>query len=271
MQEKHWQTEISFTTEDEIRVRGYNLVEMMGAVPFTSAVHLIITGELPSPKVAKLIDALMVASIDHGAGTPSVLAARTVASGGASVKNAATAGFLALDTSHGAAVESCMTVLGQLVKLTDGVTASTDKEKITSEFINQEKNAGRKIIPGFGHRQHPHDPRVDKLFQMALEADVEGKFIDAAGMISKVLSDKAGKELPINIDGAMAAILSELNYPLGLGNAPFLIARLTSLLVHAHEEINKMPRMRRIDPVDFSYSGVEARELPIQSNDTFKE
>lgn len=271
MQEKHWRTEISYTTEDEIRVRGYSLVEMMGVVPFASAVHLIITGELPSPKVAKLIDALMVASIDHGAGTPSVLATRTAASGGASVKNAATAGFLTMDTSHGAAVESCMAVLGQVVKLTEIVTETLDKEKVTSEYLNQEKEAGRKIIPGFGHRQHRHDPRVDKLFQMALAAGLEGKFINAAGIISKVLSDKAGKELPINIDGAMAAILSELNYPLDLGNAPFLIARLTSLLVHAHEEVNKMPRMRRIDPIDFSYCGVEARELPVQSNLTDKE
>lgn len=267
----HWQTEISYTTENEIRVRGYDLVEMMGAVPFASAVHLMITGELPSPQVAKLIDALMVASIDHGAGTPSVLATRTAASGGASVKNAATAGFLTMDTSHGAAVESCMVVLEQVVKLTDDVSGESDKEKVTIEFLNREKEAGRKIIPGFGHRQHHHDPRVDKLFQMALEAGLQGKYITTARIISKVLSDRAGKELPINIDGAMAAILSELTYPLGLGNAPFLIARLTSLLVHAHEEVTKMPRMRRIDPVDFSYCGVEARELPIQSNATAKE
>ena len=271
MQEKHWQTEISYTTEDEIRVRGYSLVELMGLMPFASVVHLMITGELPSPQIAKLIDALMVASIDHGAGTPSVLATRTAASGGASVKNAATAGFLAMDISHGAAVESCMTVLEQVVKLAEVAITTSDKEEVISEFISLEKEAGRKIIPGFGHRQHSHDPRVDKLFRMAFEAGLAGKFINAAGMISKVLSDKAGKELPINIDGAMAAILSELNYPLGLGNALFLIARLTSLLVHAHEEINKMPRMRRIDPVDFSYSGIEARELPSQSNLTEKE
>lgn len=271
MQEKHWQTEISYTTEDEIRVRGYDLVEMMGEVPFASAVHLMITGELPSPKVEKIIDALMVASIDHGAGTPSVLATRTAASGGASVKNAATAGFLTMDTSHGAAVESCMVVLGRVMKLSVDFSEVSEIEKVTSEFLSHEKEAGRKIIPGFGHRQHHHDPRVDKLFQMALEAGLEGKYITAAQVISKVLSDQAGKELPINIDGAMAAILLELNYPLGLGNAPFLIARLTSLLVHAHEEVTKMPRMRRIDPVDFSYCGVEARDLPIQNSITTKE
>jgi citrate synthase len=60
----------------------------------------------------------------------------------------------------------------------------------------------------------------------------------------------------------MAAILCELDYPTELGNAPFLISRMTSLLVHAYEEIKNMPRMRRIDPVDFGYSGVADRSLP---------
>ena len=80
---KHWDTEISYTTEDQIRVRGYDLVEMMGTVPFSHVVHLLFTGELPTPEVGRVVDALMVASIDHGPGSPSALATRTAASGGA--------------------------------------------------------------------------------------------------------------------------------------------------------------------------------------------
>lgn len=259
---KHWDTEISYTTADEIRVRGYDLVEMMGTVPFSNVVHLMLTGELPSPKVGKVIDALMVASIDHGPGSPSALATRTAASGGASMKNAATAGFLTLDKSHGAAVEDCMVVLKQVLQRTQAVSGDeAAKMAVIQEFIASEKEAGRKI-PGFGHRQHLHDPRVDKLFALTMDAGVKGQYLAVAQDISKALSEKAGKELPINVDGAVAAILCELDYPTALGNAPFLIARLTSLLVHAHEEITKMPRMRRIDPVDFGYTGVADRELP---------
>ena len=257
----HWDSKISYTTGDQIRLRGYDLIEMMGRIPFAHVVHLLITGELPTPKVGKLIDALMVASIDHGPGSPSALATRTAASGGANVKNAATAGFLTLDRFHGAAVESCMLVLHKVVEQTQEASSEDEKYQIVKAFLAKEKKAGRKI-PGFGHRQHSHDPRVDKLFSLAFDAEVEGEFISAAQNISKALSEKAEKELPINIDGAMAAILCELEYPTGLGNAPFLISRLTSLLVHAYEEIETMPRMRRIDPVDFGYTGVPDRDLP---------
>ena len=261
--EKHWDSKISYTTKNQIRVRGYDLVEMMGTIPFSHAVHLMFTGELPTPKVGKLVDALMVASIDHGPGTPSALAARTAASGGANVKNAATAGFLTLDYSHGAAVENCMKVLQTVLEQTQAVSGEGEKTDIVRDFIMAEKEAGRKI-PGFGHRQHPHDPRADKLFALAFDAGVGGEFIAVAYLISKVLSEMAGKELPINVDGVVAAILCELGYPTELGNGPFLIARLTSLLVNAYEEITTMPRMRRIDPVDFGYTGIPDRDLPQQ-------
>lgn len=261
----HWDSEISYTTEDQIRLRGYDLVEMMGTIPFSHVVHLLMTGDLPSEKVGRVIDALMVASIDHGPGTPSVLATRTAASGGADVKNAAMAGFLSLDKFHGAAVENCMkilkTVVAQVQTAPDG---AKDESATVKDLVKKEKEAGRKV-PGFGHRQHPHDPRVDKLFSLAMEAGVEGKYIAAAREISLALSEIAGKELPINIDGAVAAILCELDYPVELGNAPFLISRLSSLLAHAYEEITTMPRMWRIDPVNFGYSGVADRDLPDQS------
>lgn len=257
----HWDSEISYTTADQIRVRGYDLVEMMGTIPFSHAVHLLMTGELPTPAVGKVVDALMVASIDHGPGTPSILSTRTAASGGASVKNAATAGLLTLDKSHGAAVEDCMIVLQQVLEQTQKVSSAEEKYSILKAYLQKEKQAGRKI-PGFGHRQHPHDPRADKLFSLAFDAGVKGEYITTAQNISKALSERIGKELPINVDGAVAAILCELGYPTGLGNGPFLIARLTSLLVHAYEEIQNMPRMRRIDPVNIGYSGVPDRDLP---------
>ncbi len=261
----YWETEISFTTDDDIYIRGYDLVEMIGKIPFSHMVHLLLTGELPSPEVGRVIDALMVASIDHGAGTPSVLTARTAASGGACLKNAATAGMLALDKFHGAAVEDCMIVLQRVVDASrDPVSPRTIDE--AAKFIVKEARENEARIPGFGHRQHPHDPRVDKLFNLTLEAGVEGIYIQASLDIAKALKNETGKDLPINIDGAVAAILCELHYPPGLGNAPFLIARLAGILAHSYEEIVKMPRMRRIDPVNHGYCGPARRKLPDQSN-----
>ena len=96
---------LSASTAETISIRGYDLAALIGVVPFPSVVHLLYTGELPDPATARLIDAVMVASIDHGAGPPSVLAARTAISGGASLPAAAAAGLLTFGDFHGAAVE----------------------------------------------------------------------------------------------------------------------------------------------------------------------
>ena len=107
-----WLTSLSSTTADCIAIRGYDLAELIGTVPFASVVHLLYTGRLPDPPTARLIDAVMVASIDHGAGPPSVLAARTAVSGGATLPAAVAAGLLTFGEFHGAAVESAMDEIG---------------------------------------------------------------------------------------------------------------------------------------------------------------
>ena len=262
---EYWETEISFTTDDDIYIRGYDMNELIGKIPFSHMVHLVLTGELPSPKVGRIIDALMVASIDHGPGTPSVLTARTAASGGAGLKNAATAGMLALDKFHGAAVEDCMVILERVVDASRNPVAPCSLDDSARSVVNAIRETGERI-PGFGHRQHPRDPRVDKLFKLTNEAGVEGIYIQASLEIAKALKNELGTDLPINIDGAVAAILCELHYPTGLGNAPFLIARFAGILAHSYEEILKMPRMRRIDPVNYGYSGPAPRKLSDQSD-----
>jgi len=249
----HWETKISYADKDNIIIRGYSLVDLIGERSFAEVLHLLITGDLPDPAVAKLINAIMVSAIDHGASTPSVLATRTAISGGAGVKNGALAGLLTLDRFHGAAVEDCMRLLQDLHKRLQDFSKDQREVELKAYLANEKENGRR--IPGFGHRQHQHDPRQDILFRLAREANLPGEYIRLTEQISTHLSNNAGKPIPTNVDGAIAAILSELNYPLILGNAPFLIARMSSLLVHAAEELETQPRMRRIDPIDIGYTG----------------
>jgi citrate synthase len=258
----HWMTEISETTEDGIRVRGYDLIQLIGSVPFPSVLYLLFTGELPEPNIAKLIDALMVASIDHGPVTPSVLAARTAASGGAPLGAAAAAGLLTLNKYHGAAVEDSMEAIARVVKLVrDSLAPTVDA---AADRVVAEWHAAKRRIAGFGHRQHKTvDPRLEKLFGLAREAGVAGDYLAAADALARALNRSSQKDIPINIDGAVAAILCEINFPCSLSNALFMVARITGILAHANEEITRMPRMRVIDPVDYSYDGPAERELVI--------
>ena len=260
MTDLHWNTKLSYTTEDGIIIRGYDLIKLIGVIPFPSVLYLLFKGELPDPKVAKLIDALMVASIDHGPGTPSVLAARTVASGGAPLGAAAAAGLLTLNKYHGAAIGDSMEAIQRVYALSSGEIDKLDQAADT--MVLEWRQAGRRIA-GFGHRQHKKiDPRLERLFQLAKEADVPGVHLEAARAIVRALKRTTSKDLPINIDGATAALLCEINFPPDLSNALFMVARITGILAHANEEITQMPPMRRIDPVNHGYDGPPARNLP---------
>ncbi|MEW5960320.1 MAG: citryl-CoA lyase, partial [Chloroflexota bacterium] len=248
----------SYTSEDGIYIRGYDLAELIGNVPFPSVLYLLYTGELPEPNVAKLIDAVMVASIDHGPGAPSALAARTAISGGAPLGAAGAAGLLSLGKFHGAAVQDSMEAIQRVVALSnEGDTLTAAADRVVAEW----RQAGRRIS-GFGHRQHKRkDPRLARLFYLAQEAGVSGRYLAAAQALEEALKRAIGKDLPINIDGAMAAILSEVGFPPGLSNALFMVARITGILAHAQEEQAQMPPMRRIDPVDHGYGGPAHRML----------
>jgi len=257
MGDLHWETKLSTTSENGIRIRGYDLVQLIGTVPFPSVLYLLFTGELPEPNVAKLIDAVMVASIDHGPGAPSALAARTAASGGASLGAAAAAGLLTMGKYHGAAVQDAMEAIQQVADSSKNQALDRAADAVVADW----RKAGRRLS-GFGHRQHKHkDPRLERLFELAHAANVPGDHLQAAHAIEAALKRSTGKDLPINIDGAMAAILCEINFPVSLSNGLFMLARMTGIIAHAHEEITQMPPMRRIDPVDFDYAGPAERDL----------
>ncbi|MFI5177720.1 MAG: citrate/2-methylcitrate synthase [Vicinamibacterales bacterium] len=71
---KQWATALTFIESNRILVRGYPLDEIMGRLPFAEAVYLLLTGELPTPSIGRLMDAMLVSFIDHGATPPSTLA-----------------------------------------------------------------------------------------------------------------------------------------------------------------------------------------------------
>jgi citrate synthase len=255
-----WGTALSETAADRISIRGYDLAELIGTIPFPSVVHLLYTGDLPDPSTARLIDAVMVAGIDHGAGAPSALAARTAISGGATLQAGAAAGLLALGEFHGAAVESAMLAVGSVVDAAAG--DETMLAGAADRLVAARRAQGRRV-PGFGHRQHRHrDPRLDRLFAVAHEAGTAGHHLAAAEAIEAALTRTVGRPVPINIDGAMAALLGEVGFPSDLGNALFIASRLAGILAHANEERQTMAPMRRVDPVNHAYHGPGRRGLP---------
>jgi citrate synthase len=254
-----WMTAITEVKPNRIMTRGYLIDELMGRISFAQAIYLILKGDLPSPAVGRLLDAIFVASIDHGASPPSVLAARTVASTGADLNDAVAAGVLAISRLHGGAIEEGQRLFLEIAQRAD---ASGLSEEAAAQAVLDEWKAKAKRASGFGHRMHTRDPRTARLFGLAEELGLLGRHVRIARAVEQALARQLGKPLPIIVDGAVAAVLCDLGIPPEIGNAFFFMARVPGLVAHVHEEKTRMKPMRRIDPEGFLYDGPAERKLP---------
>lgn len=246
-----WKTSITEIQPNRVAVRGHDIADLMDSLSFGAAVYLILRGEMPSPAVGTLMDAILVSSIDHGATPPSALAARTVASTGATLSASVAAGVLSINQHHGGAIENCAIQLGRIARQRDD--SGNDLDLVATLVVEEMKQSGQRMS-GFGHRVHTKDPRTKKLFELAASAGVDGPHMQAAAAVQRVFQ-AAGKALPINVDGAIAAILADLGFEPAMMNGIFMIARTPGLVAHVHEEQTTQRPMRKIDPVNHVYEG----------------
>ena len=257
MPELHWKTAITKVEPNKICIRGYRLDDLIGKVSYGQMVYLVLKGEMPSEADGKLMEAILVSSIDHGATPPSALTAITVASTGATLNASVAAGILAISKFHGGAIEECMLLLkyGMEKIISQGSSIKQAVQQVISEYRNEKKR-----LSGFGHRLHTDDPRTKKLFTLAEKCDVSGRYIQLIREFESELAQSLGKKLPINVDGAIAALLCELDFDPILANAFFMIARIPGLVAHIYEENTRYKPMRRIHPSDVEYDGPDERE-----------
>jgi citrate synthase len=258
--EDKWMTGLTCIEPNKILVRGYPLDEMMGRLTFGEAIYLLLMGEPPSPAIGSLMEAVLVSFIDHGATPPSTLAARNTATTGASLRSCVAAGLLGFGRYHGGDIETCMYFLDAgLAKVRQGASYHDAAQTILDELA-----AAGEAIPGFGHRFHTRDPRAARLFQMALELEMEGEHIQMIRAVEMVIGErtKSGTPLPVNIDGAIAAVCGDIGIPPAVANALFIISRVPGIAAQAREEFERYPPMRQIDPKDHLYDGPSQRRLP---------
>ena len=258
MNDLHWKTSITKIQPNRVSIRGYPVDKIMGKISFAQAIYLVLTGEMPSPEVGKLVDAIFVSSVDHGASPPSALSARTVASTGSELNAAIASGVLAISRYHGGAIEEAMNLFLEIAERAE--KGKQPQAEAALDILKEMQKRGKRAS-GFGHRIHTEDPRSRKLFALAEELKLAGKHMQISLAVEKGLEDMLGKPLPINVDGAIAAVLCDLNIPPEIGNAFFIIARVPGLVAHIHEEKTRMRPMRKIHPQDFEYDGPEEKEL----------
>ena len=257
--EDKWRTALTCIEPNKILVRGYPLDEMMGRLTFGEAIYLLLMGEVPSPGIASLMEAVLVSFIDHGATPPSTLAARNTATTGASLRACVASGVLGFGRYHGGDIESCMCFLDAgLERVRKGASYRDAAVAILDDALKSEVG-----VPGFGHRFHTRDPRAARLFQMALELELEGEHVQMIRAVEMLIveRDTTGAPLPVNIDGAIAAVCGDIGIPPTVANALFIISRVPGIAAQAREEFERYPPMRQIDPKDHYYDGPSQRRL----------
>jgi citrate synthase len=250
-----WRTAIATSDDTHIWIRGYDVASLMTRAGFTETIFLLHRGRLPEAGERRLLDAILVGVADHGAGAPSCATARLAASGNRqSLSAAIAAGILAIGDEHGGAGSACMEFIAA------GVDRAMDPVSIeeSARRAIEDARVNRKRIPGLGHRVHSIDPRTAVLFDMARETGLAGKGIAFMKGLEQHAREMI-KPLPINIDGALAAVLYDLGFPPAFGKLVFIIGRVAGLTAEVAEEYAREKAMRIRIPV--TYDGEPPREI----------
>jgi citrate synthase len=259
-----WSTAIIDIHPGEIGVRGYPIQDLIGAISFPQMIWLMLRGELPSRAQAALLEAALVSAVDHGPHAPSIAISRMAVTCGLGVNGAMASAINALDDVHGGAGQQCMEILAAIAARSQGAAPAPE---IVEQELERFSAANGKIIPGFGHRFHPVDPRAGKLLDLVRAAQragtVSGRYPAIALAIERSLGKRKGQSIPMNIDGATAVIYCELGFPPQLGRGLFILSRSVGILAHAWEQMQQGGRIKGpMSPsIPYRYVGPSARRF----------
>lgn len=253
-----WKSSITKVEPNHLITKGYRQQDLIGNIPFPHVLYLLIKGELPSKSHGKMMDAILTSCIDHGVTSPSPMAARVVASGGVPLPSAVAAGILSIGDAHGGAIEKGARFMQESVRRMKEEGSLVDE--MAKTLVAESRKKHQRIL-GFGHRVHSEDPRTVRLFDLADELKITGDHIHLAKVIEKELAKSLGKKLPINVDGAIAAVISDMDLDWRLGKAFFLLGRVAGLTAQVYEEQTRYKPMRKMFSVHCKYDGPEEREV----------
>jgi citrate synthase len=241
-----WRTAITCCDDDSVWYQGLDVTNLMQTSTFAETVFLLHKGRLPVPGERRLIDAMLIAVADHGPGAPSAVAMRTVATGNRVAPEAAiAAGILAIGDAHGGAGLACLRLITDAIAA--GKADNLSLEQAADRVASEAKSAKRRL-PGFGHRTHRTDPRTVTLLQLARATALDGDGVAFATALERSVAARI-KPLPMNVDGAMAAVLYDLGFPPLLGKLMFIIGRTAGLSAQLVEEYTRERAMRITVPV----------------------
>lgn len=227
-------SDIAWSTRDRIEVRGKSLPdEILGHFNLGDLAYLQLTGKTPTEAESKVFNAIVITLVEHGI-TPSSLAARLTYTGAPeSLQAAVAAGLCGLGTVFVGSMEGAAKMLYEVLPKDAG---EVDLDAIAKQTV-ADYRARKQIIPGLGHPVHkPVDPRTPRLFEIAAENGMAGRYVELMQKIQVEAEAASGKQLPINATGAIGAICCEFGFPGHIVRGFGVMARAIGLVGHILEE-----------------------------------
>jgi citrate synthase len=254
-----WRTALTEATDETVRIRGYDLRDLVGRISFAEGILLMARGDLPTPGEARLLEAILISVLDRGI-VPCSIVTRYLASSGSPIQAAVAGGILSFGDVYGGAGEQLAQALADNVAALRSGQAS--RSEAARRVVQHFTDKGLRV-PGYGSAVHRGgDPRVPKLFAIAAEGGVFGDHSHLAMAVEEQLSEAKGRKLGINQDGALAALCLDLKLDWRLMRPLAFIPRCAGLAMHAYEEMTREPGWRHVPNAEVAYDGPPARPLP---------
>jgi citrate synthase len=217
-------------TADAVAVRGLDLAsELIGTVAFTELFLLELTGRLPGVAERAVLDAVLVALTEHGLTPTAVVARLTDLGAPGAVQGAVAAGLLGAGDRFLGALDGCARILQEW-------PSDADDTAYASAIVRTMKEDSRRV-PGLGHPTHVNgDPRATALFRVADRVGLVPTMRRRTEALQAAAEEQSGRTLPINVDGACAALLSQIGLPWQICRGVALVARAAGLVGHLWDE-----------------------------------
>lgn len=239
-QNKPIRSTMASSTPTTITVQGMDLMhDIMGRLSLGDFAFLEIQRRLPTPGESVVFNAMLATLVEHGM-TPMAIATRLTYLGAPeSLQGAVASGLLGMGTTFAGTAEGSARILQEALSGEGANTPDAELPALARRIV-QNLRATRAPIPGIGHNIHkPVDPRAVRLFELAAEHGLAGRYVKLMTHISSAAEEALGKpgQLPVNATGALGALCSEMQIPWKLCRGLAVIGRAVGLVGHIAEEL----------------------------------
>lgn len=227
LSEKEARSNVSKVEGENIFFNGHNVSELMLNATFSQAMYLSATGRMPDVKVSKMIDCILNSLVAETATMPSTACSRLAAETGAKLNTAIAGGVCAMDYHHGLHIEESMAILKHSIKDMQDINLGIEEQ---AEITVQHYHNKSFYLHGYGNKFNSVDSRVTTLLNKAEELGYNGNYVKLAQAIAPAYKSVFKLDMPLNLEGLVAALLLEIGIEPEAGPSFFILARIPCLV-----------------------------------------